>query len=297
MPPSKPLELQYRFSQVGNTRAGMLIASCLIKPDPGMQMITTLWYGILVSPRKTVEGEDEGQGAGRATSDRDLSEFLLRACHDLRSSLRAIRAHAELVQKGVHADGTSDLDKSFAFIANGARRIELLADGLSSYSIALQIEEASFQPARMDVMLRTALARVDREIHERGADVTCSELPQVSGKPDRLVQVFEILLHNALRHGGQSSPRIHVAAEKVTAEKKAEEWLFTVRDNGLGIDAAYLERVFRPFERLHATEREGAGMGLAICRAIVERHGGRLWAESTPATGSTFLFTLPVADR
>jgi signal transduction histidine kinase len=251
-----------------------------------------LWYGILVSPRKTSEGTD------RAVSDRDLSEFLLRACHDLRSSLRAIRAHAELVQKGVHADDTSGLDRNFAFIANGARRIELLTDGLSGYSIALQIEEASFQPARMDAMLRTALARIDRELQELGAEVTCGELPQVSGKPDRLVQVFEILLDNALRHCGQSPPRIHISAEKqVIAEKQAEEWLFAVRDNGPGIEAAYLERVFKPFERLHATERDGAGMGLAICRAIVERHGGRLWAESTPGTGSTFLFTLPVVDR
>ena len=238
-----------------------------------------------MSPRKTSDGTD------RATSDRDLSEFLLRACHDLRSSLRAIRAHAELVQKGVHADEASGLDRNFAFIANGVRRIELLTDGLSGYSIALQIEAGSFQPARMDVMFRTALARIDREMQERGAEVRCGELPQVSGKPDRLVQVFEILLDNALRHCGQSPPRIHI-----TAEKQGEEWLFAVRDNGPGIDAAYLERVFKPFERLHATEREGAGMGLAICRAIVERHGGRLWVESTPGTGSTFFFTLPVAD-
>jgi len=231
-------------------------------------------------------------------SDRDLSEFLLRACHDLRSSLRAIRAHAELVQKGVHANEASGLDRNFAFIANGARRIELLTDGLSRYSIALQIEEASFQPTRMDVMFRTALARIDQEMQERGAEVRCGELPQVSGKPDRLTQVFEILLHNALRHCGQKSPRIHISAEKqVTAGKQGEEWLFAVRDNGTGIDAAYLERIFKPFERLHATERGGAGMGLAICRAIVERHGGRLWAESTPGTGSTFLFTLPVVER
>jgi signal transduction histidine kinase len=251
-----------------------------------------LWYGILVSPRKTSDGADEGQRSERTMSDPDLSEFLLRACHELRSSLRAIRAHAELVQKGVHADKLSGLDRNFSFIADGARRIELLTDGLSGYSIALQIEVASFQPARMDVMFRTALARIDRELQDLGAEVTCGELPQVSGKPDRLVQVFEILLDNALQHCGQSPPRIHV-----TAEQQAGEWLFAVRDNGPGIDAAYLERIFKPFERLKATEREGAGLGLAICLAIVERHGGRLWVESTPGTGSTFVFTLPVVDR
>jgi light-regulated signal transduction histidine kinase (bacteriophytochrome) len=206
--------------------------------------------------------------------------------------VRAIRAHAELLQRDGCAPETVEFGRRLGFIADGARKIDLLTDGLAGYSIALQIEGVSFQPARMDVMLRTALARIDLEMRERGAEVTCSELPQVvSGIPDRLVQVFEILLHNALRHGGQSSPRIHI-----TAEKQAQEWLFAVRDNGLGIDAAYLERVFKPFERLHAGKAESAGMGLTICRAIVERHGGRLWAESTQGTGSTFFFTLPAVD-
>ena len=225
-------------------------------------------------------------------SDRDLSEFLLRACHDLRSSLRAIRAHAELARKGVLAGDTSNLDRNFAFITNGVRRIELLTDGLSGYSIALQVEQASFQPARMNVVLRTALAKLDREIRELGAEVTSSDLPQVSGKPDRLVQVFEILLDNALRHRGRISPRIHITAEKITGE-----WLFAVRDNGPGIDAAYLERAFKPFERLQAGKADSVGMGLAICRAIVERHGGKLWAESTPGTGSIFFFTLPALSE
>jgi signal transduction histidine kinase len=232
-----------------------------------------------------------GQPTDRSTPDRDLSEFLQRACHDLKSALRAIRAQAELLQRDARPAENSDLERRLGFIVDGARKIDSLTDGLSGYSIALQIEEASFQPARMDVILRTALARTDREMQERGAEVTSSELPQVYGNPDRLVQVFEILLHNALRHCGQSSPRIHI-----TAEKRADEWLFAVRDNGPGIEAAYLERIFKPFERLHGEKPEGPGMGLAICRAIVERHGGKLWAESTPGTGSTFLFTIPAID-
>jgi signal transduction histidine kinase len=256
-----------------------------------------VWYGIFVSPHKTTERADEGQRTDHAMSDRELSEFLLRASHDLRSALRAIRAHAELVQKGVPADEAPRLDRNFAFIAEGARKIELLTEGLSGYSIALQIEETSFQPTRMDVMLRTALAKIDREMQECGAQVTSGELPQVSGKPDRLVQVFEILLHNALRHRGRTAPQIHISAEKhTTSAKQSEEWLFAVRDNGPGIDGAYLERIFKPFEQLHPGKAESAGMGLTICRAIIERHGGSLWAESTPETGSTFLFTLPAVD-
>jgi chemotaxis family two-component system sensor kinase Cph1 len=251
-----------------------------------------MWYGILVSPRKLIEGEDERSDTHQWTSDQDLSEFLLRACHDLRSSLRAISAHAEKLRKdGSAAQTASDFEQRLSFIQDGARKIDSLTEGLSAYSIALQIDEASFQPTSMGLMLRAAMARLDAELRAHGAEVTSGELPRVSGNPDRLVQIFETLFSNALRHGGPRPPRIHV-----TAEKQDEDWLFAVRDNGPGIDASHLERIFKPFERLRSTG-QAAGLGLAICRAIVTRHGGRLWAESTLGTGSVFLFTLPVVGQ
>jgi len=217
------------------------------------------------------------------TSDRDLSAFLLRACHDFRSALRAIRVHTEILRR----EG-SGLDQHLGFVLDGTRRIDLLTEGLSSYSLALQIEEASFQPTRMELVVRTARAKLDKELRNEGAEVTSGELPVVSGNLDRLVQIFEILLRNALRYRSERPPRIDISAEE-----QGNEWLFAVRDNGPGIEAAYLERVFQPFERLQAGNIEGVGMGLAICRAIVERHGGRIRAESEPGAGSTFLFTLP----
>jgi signal transduction histidine kinase len=230
----------------------------------------------------------------------DISRFLLRVCHDLRTPVRAIRAHAELIRKGSYSEGTAghaNLDERLDFIVDGARKIDLLTDGLTSYSIALETEKTSFQPTRMDVTFRTAMARLAPELRDRAAEVICGELPCVSGDPDRLVQVFEKLLQNALRHSGVSAPRIHISADKRPAPEapewnKQDEWLFAVRDNGPGIEADYLDLIFKPFERLHS-EREGVGMGLAICRVIVERHGGRLWAESTPGIGSTFFFALP----
>ncbi len=127
--------------------------------------------------------------------------------------------------------------------------------------------------------------------------MTCGELPRVFGNPDRLAQVFENLLRNAVRHRGESAPHIHVQAEKQAAADGQEEWLFAIRDNGPGIEAAYLERIFKPFERLSAEKPEAPGMGLAICRAIVERHGGKLWVESTPGSGSTFFFTLAAVSH
>jgi signal transduction histidine kinase len=248
-----------------------------------------------VSQRKLTGREDEGQGADPWTSDRHLSEFLLRACHDLKTPLRAIRTSAELLERNGDiakqiAQQESGVEQRIRFIADGARRIDLLADGLASYSIALQIEESSFQFIRMDAVLRTALTRLREELSKHCAEVTSDELPRIFGNPDRLAQIFEILIRNALQYGDQVSPRIHI-----TAEKHVEAWLFAVRDNGPGIESAWLDRIFRPFERLHGKQNEGAGLGLAIGRAIMNRHGGKLWAESGPESGSTFFFTLPVA--
>jgi light-regulated signal transduction histidine kinase (bacteriophytochrome) len=228
----------------------------------------------------------------RSKSDREVSEFLLRACHDLRTSARTVRTNAELFLKDAGAPRNSGFEQRLGFIVEGARRIDLLLDGLASYSVALQTEAASFQSTRMDVLLRLVLTKLDKELRDCGAEVVYGELPTVTGNPDRLMQVFENLLRNAVAHRGQAAPRIHISAAKQT-----EDWLFTVRDNGPGIEAAFLESIFTPFERLQNhpqnKDRWGAGLGLAVCRAIVERHGGRIWAESRAESGATLCFTLP----
>ncbi len=224
-------------------------------------------------------------GDRRHISAPEFGDFLLRACHDLRNPLRAIRSHTERIRKGSPGP---DLENDFAFVAEGARQIDVLTDRLTSYAIALQTEPSSFQPVRMDALLRSVLARLDGELRSSGAEVTCGDLPGVSGNSDRLHQVFEELVRNALKHCGCASPRI-----RISADRHNDGWLFRILDNGRGIETDYLERVFRPFERLNSAHREGAGMGLTICRTIVERHGGRLWAESTRSGGSVLLLTLP----
>jgi len=220
-------------------------------------------------------------------SDQEVSDFLLRACHDLRTSARIVRTNAELFLKDGGAPRRG-FEQRLGFIVEGARRIDLLLDGLASYSIALQTEAASFQATRADVLLRLVLTKLDEELRECGAEVTYWELPVVTANPDRLMQVFENLLRNAVVHRGPTAPRIHISAAR-----QANHWLFTVRDNGRGIEAALLESIFTPFERLQDKERWGPGLGLAICRTIVERHGGRIWAESQPESGAAFYFTLP----
>lgn len=231
---------------------------------------------------KTAQRSPEEQ-----TRDVELSDFLLRLCHDLRSPLRAIRAHAELLQKGSNT-AAADSGQLLGFIVSGAENIYLLADGLSTYSLALRTDPSSFQPAQMDVLLRLTLAKLRKELQACGGEVTYDPLPRIWGNPDRLSNVLENLILNAVRHRGTAAPRVHVRAEQ-----REQEWIFAVRDNGPGIEAAQLQRIFKPFERLRGKESPGAGLGLAIAREVVERHGGKIWAESAAGGGSIFFFTLP----
>ena len=221
-------------------------------------------------------------------SDLEVSEFILRACHDLRSSTRAVRIHSELLLKDAEAPRNAEFEQRLGYVAEGARKIESLVEGLAKYSLALQTDAASFQSTATDVLLRSALMRLSNELTNCDGKVTYDELPRVTGDPDRLVQVFEHLLRNAIVHRGEVPPQIHV-----TARKRDEDWLFAVQDNGPGVDGAALDRIFRPFERLRGGQSTGAGLGLAISREIVERHGGRIWAESRVGDGATFFFTLP----
>jgi len=223
-------------------------------------------------------------------SDREFSEFLLRACHDLRAAARAVRTHSQLLFKDAARSGSPPADPRLGFIIEGSRKIDLLLDGLVHYSLALQTDPSSFQSARTDILLRFTIAKLDNVVKQSGAGITYDELPVVTGDPDRLMQVFENLLRNALAYHGEGPPRIHVGAVR-----QKEQWLFSVRDHGPGLEAEFLESVFAPFERLEGNRIPGAGLGLAICRVILEHHGGHIWAESQPPDGATFYFTLPAA--
>jgi light-regulated signal transduction histidine kinase (bacteriophytochrome) len=214
----------------------------------------------------------------------NLSDLLFHTCHELRTHLRSIQIQAQRLLKN------DENCSPAALIAGSSKGLDLLADGLTSYAAALDIDEGSFQTVRMDVILRTVLAGLDQERRANDAEVTYTELPAVLGDPDRLADLLKNLLRNTLRHRAQAPPRI-----RVTAERQSNHWVLAVKDNGPGIERDYLESVFKPFERLHGREREGPGLGLTICRAIVERHGGTIWVESDLGNGCTFRFTLPVS--
>jgi light-regulated signal transduction histidine kinase (bacteriophytochrome) len=143
--------------------------------------------------------------------------------------------------------------------------------------------------ASCEEVIEAALANLQIAIEESGASITCETLPQVKGDPTQLVQLFQNLISNAIKFRGHEPPCIHV-----TAQQENEEWIFSVRDNGIGIDSKFADRIFVIFQRLHDRESyPGTGIGLAICKRIVQRHGGRIWVESEPGQGATFYFTLP----
>jgi light-regulated signal transduction histidine kinase (bacteriophytochrome) len=141
--------------------------------------------------------------------------------------------------------------------------------------------------------LALALANMQRSIEEKRAEVTYDTLPRVLADSSQLSRLFQNLIGNAIKFHGNRSPNIHISAEL-----KGEEWIFSVSDNGIGIDPENFERIFTVFQRLHAREKyEGTGIGLAICKKIVERHGGRIWVVSEPGKGTTFHFTLPSQEN
>lgn len=216
----------------------------------------------------------------------ELSEFLLRGCHDLRGPLRAIRTHAELLARNIAAGQGGDSEQSLAFVVSGAAAAGAVLDGITDYALALAIDASRFHPVPLDVIVRGALAKLSTQLQASDATVSYDDLPSVPGDADRLLQLFEYLVDRALRAGGPDSPRI-----RISAEPEKGEWLFTVRDNTAGI-AEPREAVFTPFARVHANQRPGPG--LATCRMIVEKHGGRMWAESD-SDGGVFRFTLPAA--
>ena len=208
----------------------------------------------------------------------------MRACHDMRSPLRTVRSHAELFARNRAAPESQDSQQSLDFVVSGAAAAGAVVDGISDYALALAIDASRFRQSPLDILLRSAMAKLAAPIRESNAEVTYGELPTVMGDSDRLVQLFEYLLDNALRRRGTDRPRI-----RISAEQRDGAWSFTVSDNGTPLGEP-LEKAFTPFARVHRNQRPGPG--LAVCRAIVERHGGNMWGEPS-ADGCLFRFTLP----
>jgi signal transduction histidine kinase len=221
-------------------------------------------------------------------SNTDLQEFAYVASHDLSEPLRMVVSYLQLLREEL-ADKLDDQSKEFmGFALEGGQRMQALIKDLLEYS-RVEIRGRSLQSTDGEKVLQAALANLKIAITENKATVTHDPLPTLLADEVQLTQVFQNLVGNALKFHGPVAPQIHIGVQRRDAE-----WLFSVRDNGIGISPRDFERIFVIFQRLH-TRREypGTGMGLAICKRIIERHGGRIWLESKSGEGSTFFFTLP----
>ena len=221
-------------------------------------------------------------------SNAELEQFAYVATHDLQEPLRAVASCVQLLQKRYEGRLDERADEFIKHAVDGTKRMQTLINDLLAYS-RISTHAKTFASTDCEVVLKEALANLMLAINESGAVVTRDAMPTVSGDATQLTQLLQNLVGNALKFRGQRPPKIHISAAR-----KAGEWQFSVADNGIGMEPQYFERVFLVFQRLHTRrEYQGTGIGLAICKKVVERHGGRIWAESEPGEGATFCFTIP----
>jgi light-regulated signal transduction histidine kinase (bacteriophytochrome) len=223
-------------------------------------------------------------------TNEELNQFAYAVTHDLREPLRNVVNFSQFLLRAVKDGSEADAQTSLKYIVEGVQRMEMLLNDLLAYSQAAGSQEAA-GPVDMNQALKTALENLKSSIAETGAVITSEDLSPALGNSAQIVQVFQNLISNAIKYRSQAQPRV-----EIQAQKNPHEWIFKVRDNGIGIPAQYQGSIFGLFRRLHGREIPGTGMGLAICSKIIERHGGRLGVTSEPSGGSEFFFSLPVAN-
>jgi PAS domain S-box-containing protein len=241
-----------------------------------------------ITERKQAEAELQRTAAELASSNADLEQFAYAASHDMQEPLRAVVGCLQLLQQGDTGQFNTRAHELIQHAIEGGMRMQALIDNLLVYS-RLGTYGNPFVSTDCEDVLQLALANLGVVIEESGAVVTHDPLPTVWADAMQLLQVFQNLIGNAIKFRSAKPPTIHVGTVRV-----ADAYVFAVRDNGIGIEPQYAERIFVIFQRLHTrTEYPGTGIGLALCKKIVERHGGHIWVESELGRGTTFFFTIP----
>ncbi len=221
-------------------------------------------------------------------SNRELEQFAYVASHDLQEPLRMVSSFTQLLEKRYKDQIDDDANDYIGFIVEGAMRMKDLIDDLLIYS-RLKTENRPFEMVIMEVALDDVLINLRAPIKEKNAKITYDKLPSIDCDPIQIHQLLQNLITNAIKFNSEKSPQVHISAKELN-----NEWLFSVTDNGIGIDPRHQEQIFSIFKRLHTRqEYEGTGIGLSICKRIVEIHGGQIWVESQLGKGTTFYFTIP----
>lgn len=246
-----------------------------------------------ITSRKEAEQALQRRSEDLARSNRELEQFAYVASHDLQEPLRMVTSYLQLLSRRYRGKIDEDADDFIAYAVDGAKRMHILINDLLTYS-RVGTRGKELIPVDSAVVLEQTLMALQVRIEEHEAIITTDPLPFVLADDVQLQQLFQNLIGNAIKFCGEASPRIYLSVQR-----QEDRWLFSVQDNGIGLDPKYAERIFVIFQRLHSREEfEGTGIGLAICKKIVERHGGTIWVESELGKGATFHFTLlAVGDK
>lgn len=245
-----------------------------------------------ISERKRTDQALARQSEELARSNTELERFAYVASHDLQEPLRMVASYTQLLARRYKGQLDEEADEFIAYAVDGCARMQSLINDLLAYS---RVGSQGRPPSPNDAQaaLERALANLRLTIQENEATVTSDALPMVMADATQLAQVFQNLIGNAIKFRGEAAPNVHISARA-----DAGGWVFSVADNGIGIEPEYFDKIFTIFNRLHARDKyPGTGIGLTICKRIIERHGGRIWVESQPGGGSVFYFTLPAVPE
>jgi PAS domain S-box-containing protein len=274
----RDFEVTHEFEHVGR-KVMLLNASEIFNPHARIRTILLAIED--VTDRKRAED-------ALTATNAELQHFAYALTHDLQEPLRMVVNFNELLEREYAGKLGGDADKFISYSVKGARRIEALLRALLAYWEVAGREQDSFTSIDCGAVLAKSLLNLQAAIAESGAIINSDPMPTVIAEEISLMQLFQNLISNSIKYRSAETPRIHV-----WAERSADGWVFAVQDNGIGIDPIDTSRVFGMFKRLHGTEIPGTGIGLALCKKLVERQGGRIWVESEPGRGATFKFTIP----
>jgi PAS domain S-box-containing protein len=283
-----PFSSQYRAVWPGDGSVHWIAARGKVYRDEAgkpVRMTGVCWD---ITEQKVMEEELERSAAELKRSNKELEQFAYIASHDLQEPLRMVTSYLQLIERRYKDQLDSKANQFIEFAVDGAKRMSVLIRDLLAYS-RIGTRRTAIEPVDVAGCIRLALENLKIAIAEKNASVSVDPMPTVDGDAGQLTQLFQNLISNGIKFCGEGTPRIHVSARR-----GEDEWVFSVTDNGIGIEPQYMERIFVIFQRLHTRDQyPGTGIGLAICKKIVEGHGGRMWVESEPGKGASFLFSIP----
>ncbi len=247
--------------------------------------------GFDITERKLAEEALAQQAQELARSNAELEQFAYVASHDLQEPLRMVASFTQLLSERYKGQLDEKADQYISFAVEGASYMQKLIDDMLSYS-RVTTRAKPFQLTSFEAIVQKAMSNLRMSILENKALISTDSLPSLRVDESQMVQLFQNLIGNAIKFHTDQPPEIHISARQ-----ENNEWIFTVKDNGIGIDPRYFERIFVIFQRLHSKRSAypGTGIGLAICKKVIERHGGNIWVESAPNAGATFYFSLPAS--